>query len=303
MHDLVLANGRIVDPASGVDRVADLAIDAGRVAALGEGLPGRERVDCTGLVVCPGFVDLHVHLRDPGQEWKEDLISGGRAAAAGGFTTICCMPNTDPTLDTGAVVRDVVERAAAAAVRIRPVGAITRGLAGERLAEIGEMVAAGAVAISDDGRGVQDGRLMRRALEYARPLGIPVAIHAQDDPLFGDGVMNEGWRATELGLAGIPAAAEETQIDRDIRLCRLTGTPLHVAHISTAGGVELVARAQAAGLPVSAEATPHHLLLTDEQMPAYDTNWKMSPPLRSPADREAVVAALAAGTIAAIATD
>ncbi len=303
MSDLLLKNGRLIDPANGIDATTDLLIRDGRVAAIGEGLDGAELLDCSGLVVCPGLIDLHVHLRDPGQEWKEDLLSGGRAAAAGGFTTVCCMPNTDPTNDTGAICRDIVERAAAVPAHILPVGAITRGLRGETLAEIGEMVEAGAVAISDDGRGVQDSRLMRRAMEYAKPFEIPVVIHPQDDHLFGHGVMHEGWRATELGLAGIPSAAEESHVDRDIRLCALTGTPLHVAHLSTAGGVELVRRARGAGLPVSAEVTPHHLLLTDADMPAYDTDWKMSPPLRSATDREAVVAALADGTIEAIATD
>ncbi|NCO56864.1 MAG: dihydroorotase [Nitrospirae bacterium CG18_big_fil_WC_8_21_14_2_50_70_55] len=303
MFDLVLKNGRVIDPAHGVDATTDLAIRDGRVAALGAGLAGAEGIDCTGLVVCPGLIDLHVHLRDPGQEWKEDLLSGAQAAAAGGFTTLCCMPNTVPTNDTGAITRDLVERAVAIPVHLRPVGAISRGLAGKELAEIGEMVSAGAVAISDDGCGVQDGHLMRHAMEYARPFKIPVIIHPQDDTLFGHGVMNEGWRATELGLAGIPAAAEEAQIDRDIRLSALTGTRLHVAHLSTAGGVELVRRAQAAGVAVSAEATPHHLLLTDADMPAYDTHWKMSPPLRGAADRAALVAALADGTIQAIATD
>lgn len=303
MPNLVLKNGRVIDPAHGIDATTDISIRDGRIAAVGDGLTGAESIDCTGLVVCPGLIDLHVHLRDPGQEWKEDLLSGGRAAAAGGFTTVCCMPNTLPTNDTGAITRDIVERAAGGPVRILPVGAITRGLAGKALAEIGEMVTAGAVAISDDGCGVQDGRLMRRAMEYAKPFGIPVVIHPQDDHLFGHGVMNEGWRATELGLAGIPNAAEEAQIDRDIRLSALTGTPLHVAHLSTAGGVELVRRAQGAGLSVSAEVTPHHLLLTDTDMPAYDPDWKMSPPLRSAADREAVVAALVDGTIQAIATD
>jgi len=303
MPDLVLKNGRVIDPANGVDATTDIAVRDGRIAALGDGLDGGEAIDCAGLVVCPGLIDLHVHLRDPGQEWKEDLSSGGRAAAAGGFTTVCCMPNTVPANDTGAITRDIVERAAGGPVHIRPVGAITRGLEGQQLAEIGEMVTAGAVAISDDGCGVQDSRLMRRAMEYAQPFGIPVVIHPQDDHLFGHGVMNEGWRATELGLAGIPNAAEDSQIDRDIRLSALTGTPLHVAHLSTTGGVELVRRAQGSGLRVSAEVTPHHLLLTDAEMPAYDPDWKMSPPLRSAADREAVVAALVDGTIQAIATD
>jgi len=303
MYDLVIKNGHLIDPTHGIDRPCDLGIADGRVAQVGGAMEGRETLDAAGLVVCPGLIDLHVHLREPGQEWKEDILSGSRAAAAGGFTTICPMPNTVPTNDNASVTRLMLKRAEVATVKVRPIGALTRGLQGETLADLGELFDTGCVAFSDDGRGVQDGLVMRHAMEYLRPFGVPVIIHAQDDCLFDHGVMNEGWRATELGLRGICNAAEEVHIDRDIRLCELTGTPLHVAHLSTRGGVDLVRRAQVRSLAVSAEAAPHHFLLSDAEMPAFDTHWKMNPPLRSPADRDAVRAAVIDGTIAAIATD
>ncbi|MGD2063902.1 MAG: dihydroorotase [Nitrospirota bacterium] len=303
MYDLVIENGHLIDPAHGIDRPCDLGIQDGRVAQVGGDMEGRDIIDAAGLIVCPGLIDLHVHLREPGQEWKEDILSGSRAAAAGGITTICPMPNTAPTNDSASVTRLMLKRAELAPVKVKPIGALTHGLQGEALADLGELFETGCVAFSDDGRGVQDGLVMRHAMEYLRPFGVPVIIHAQDDCLFDHGVMNEGWRATELGLRGICNAAEDVHIDRDIRLCELTGTPLHVAHISTRGGVDLVRRAQARGLAVSAEAAPHHLLLTDEEMPPFDTHWKMSPPLRSPADRDAVRDAVIDGTIAAIATD
>jgi dihydroorotase len=303
MHDLVIKNGHLIDPAHGVDHPCDLGITDGRVAQVGGGMEGREVIDAAGLIVCPGLIDLHVHLREPGQEWKEDILSGSQAAAAGGFTTICPMPNTVPTNDNASVTRLMLKRAELAPVKVRPIGALTHGLKGETLSDLGELFDTGCVAFSDDGRGVQDGLVMRHAMEYLHPFGVPVIIHAQDDCLFDHGVMNEGWRSTELGLRGICNAAEEVHIDRDIRLCEITGTPLHVAHISTRGGVDLVRRAQARGLAVTAEAAPHHFLLTDEEMPDFDTHWKMSPPLRSPADRDAVRDAVIDGTIAAIATD
>ena len=303
MYDLVIKNGHLIDPAHGVDRACDLGIADGHISQVGGAMEGQEVIDATGLIVCPGLIDLHVHLREPGQEWKEDILSGSRAAAAGGFTIICPMPNTAPTNDNASVTRLMLKRAELAPVKVWPIGALTHGLRGETLADLGELFETGCVAFSDDGRGVQDGLVMRHAMEYIRPFGVPVIIHAQDDCLFDHGVMNEGWRATELGLRGICNAAEDMHIDRDIRLCEITGTPLHVAHISTRGGVDLVRRAQIRGLAVSAEAAPHHFLLTDEEMPAFDTHWKMSPPLRSPVDRDAVRDAVIDGTIAAIATD
>ena len=310
---VLLQGGRVVDPATGIDEARDVLLEGGRIAAVDRpgAIPapaqGEGRVEAVqGCWVTPGLVDLHVHLRDPGQEYKEDVGSGGRAAARGGFTTICCMANTKPVNDTRAVTEYILSRARELSpVHVRPIGAVTVGLQGKALTEMADMQEAGIVAVSDDGHPVADAGLYRRGLEYARGLGLPVVGHCEEPCLTSDGVMNEGAAATRAGLPGIPAASENVAVGRDIELVRLTGCAYHVAHISTAGAVELVRRAKADGLPVSAEVTPHHLTLTDEDVVAscYDTRFKMAPPLRSAADREAVIDALADGTIEAVATD
>jgi dihydroorotase len=303
---LVLKNGRVIDPSQELDRVADVLIDGGVVAAIEPGAtaPGARVVDCAGKLVAPGFVDLHVHFREPGHEYKEDVASGARAAAAGGFTSVCCMPNTNPPNDCRAVTDLIVRRAReAAAVRVYPVGAISKGLKGESLAEIGEMKDAGIVAVSDDGRPVMNAALMRRALEYARTFGLPVVQHAEDLELARGGVMNEGAAATRAGLRGQPPAAEAVMVARDLELCAWTGARYHVAHISTAATVRLVRDAKRRGLPVTCEVTPHHFTLTDAACCSYDTSTKCAPPLRSDADVQALKEGLADGTIDCIATD
>jgi dihydroorotase len=307
---LLLQGGHVIDPASDFDRIADVLIEDGRISAVAPGERGGARrdgarlLDCSGKVVAPGFIDLHVHLREPGHEYKEDIVSGARAAAAGGFTTVCCMPNTNPVNDCRAVTDLIVRRAReAASVRVLPVGAISKGLKGESLAEIGEMKDAGIVAVSDDGMPVMNADLMRRALEYARTFGLPVVQHCEDKHLAQGGVMNEGAAATRAGLRGQPPAAEAVMVARDLELVAWTGARYHVAHISTAASVRAVRAAKARGLPVSAEVTPHHLTLTDVACCGYDTSTKCAPPLRTEADRQALLEALADGTIDCIATD
>jgi dihydroorotase len=313
MASLLLRGGRLIDPGRGLDLVGDLLIRGGRVAAVAPRLeePADQVLDASGLLVAPGFIDLHTHLREPGFEYKETIETGTRAAAAGGFTTVCAMPNTEPAMDSRATVEFVLERArSAGAVRVLPIGCITRGRAGRALAEMAELADTGCVAFSDDGSSVADAALLRRALEYAAGLGLPVIEHCEDRALSG-GVMHEGWVSTRLGLKGIPAAAEESIVARDIALARQTGARLHIAHVSTAGSVDLVRRARAEGLAVTAEVTPHHLTLTHEAVMgppgatllAYDTNARMYPPLRSPEDVAACVGALAEGVIDAVATD
>ncbi len=307
---LLLEGGRVVDPANGVDGPRDVLIEDGVVARVERGLraavrpaPG-EVIDCDGLVVAPGFVDMHVHLREPGREDKETIESGGRAAAAGGFTAVACMANTDPVNDDQSVTEFIVAQARRRSpVRVHPIGAITKGLRGEELAEIGDLVRLGCVAVSDDGRPLSSGFLMRKALEYARMFDIPVINHAQDLSLANDGVMNEGYQSTLLGLRGMPAAAEVTMVHRDILLAALTGGRLHVPHVSTAGTVELVREARRRGVKVTCEVTPHHLTLTDDAVVGYDTNTKVNPPLRSEQDRAALVEAVRDGTIDAVASD
>jgi dihydroorotase len=305
--DLLIRNGRVVDPANGLDAPGDVLIQAGRVVRVGSRLaapPDTETVDAEGRVVAPGLIDIHVHLREPGQEYKETIASGTRAAAAGGFTAVACMANTQPVNDTRAVTDYVLAEARArGVVRVYPIGAVTRGLAGRELAELGELAEAGCVAYSDDGRPVMSSALLRRALEYAQAFGRPIISHAEDVALSEGGVMHEGFVSTDLGLRGIPAAAEEIMVARDIALADLTGTAVHIAHVSTAAAVRLLRDAKARGVPVTGEVTPHHLLLTDEALRAYDTNAKMAPPLRSKRDVEACREALVDGTLDAIATD
>jgi dihydroorotase len=308
---VLLRGGRVVDPSQGLDAVRDLLLSDGKVArvapsgSLDGDLPeGTEVVECAGLVVTPGLVDVHVHLREPGGEHKETIASGARAAAAGGFTAICAMPNTDPVIDSPATVGFVAAAGrAAGAARVYPVGALSMGQKGERLTEIGELVEAGAVGITDDGLPVMDSGLMRRALEYTLAFDIPVADHAEDVGLSRGGVMNEGAVSARLGLRGKPNAAEDVHVARDLVVAELTGGHIHLQHVSTRHGVELIRQAKARGVRVTAEATPHHLLLTDEAVKGYDTNAKMNPPLRTEADRLAVVEGFLDGTLDTLATD
>jgi dihydroorotase len=306
---LFIEGGRVIDPASGVDGVRTVVLEGGVVREVAERVErprGARVVDARGKWVTPGFVDLHVHLREPGQEYKETVATGARAAVAGGFTTICAMPNTKPVNDNASVTELVLARAAAAGLaRVRPVGAISKGSNGEELAEYGELRAAGCVAVSDDGRPVASSALMRRALEYARVFDLPLTVHEEDLALVGKGVMHEGETSTRLGLKGIPAAAEEVMVLRDLALLALTGGRLHVAHVSTEGAVRAIREAKKRGLRVTAEVTPHHLALVDEDVlrSGYSTDLKMNPPLRSAADVRACQEGLADGTIDAIATD
>jgi dihydroorotase len=301
---LVIKGGRVIDPVNGVDKVMDIQVEKGQITRVGKSLSGDRVLRAKGLWVVPGLIDLHVHLREPGYEYKETIETGSRAAAAGGFTTIACMPNTDPVNDNGSVTDFILTQAAkAAVVRVLPVGAITRGQQGETLAEIGEMAENGVVALSDDGRPVDNSELMRRGMEYARTFGLPVISHCENSNLSGQGVMHEGVISTRLGLTGIPSAAEEIMVERDILLAELTGAALHVAHVSTRGSVEGIRRAKKKGIPVTAEVTPHHLTLTHEALEEYDTNLKVNPPIRTEEDRQALVQGLADGTIDAVATD
>ena len=305
--NLLIRNGRVLDPATGVDAIQDLLISEGRIARSAKGIEaaaGVRVVDATGKVVCPGFIDIHTHLREPGQEYKETVASGTRAAAAGGFTAVCCMANTYPVNDNRAVTDYILARARVeGVVRVHPIGAVTKNLEGTQLAELAEQAEAGCVAFSDDGRCVMNAEIYRRAMEYALPFGAPIISHAEDTSLARDAAMNEGIVSTEMGLHGQPAAAEEVMVARDIVLAELTGAHLHIAHVSTAGAVRMVREAKARGVRVTAEATPHHLLLTDEAVRSWDPNTKMAPPLRGKRDVEALLEALADGTIDCIATD
>ncbi|HMG35309.1 MAG TPA: dihydroorotase [Blastocatellia bacterium] len=303
---LLIKGGRVVDPAQNIDGIADLLLENGYVKSIGDGLSDdrAEVIDATGLVVAPGFIDLHVHLREPGEEYKETIVSGAAAAVAGGFTSICAMPNTEPVNDNASVTRYVVDKAREAGLaRVYPVGAITRGSKGQELAEMAEMKAAGAVAVSDDGRPVMNAQVMRHAMEYARDHRLVVVDHCQCLDLSAGGVMHEGRYSTLLGLKGMNSAAEDSHVARDIMLAELTGARVHIAHISTARSVELVRIARRKGVPVTCEVTPHHLSLTDEAVAGFDTNTKMNPPLRSEADRKALIEGVRDGTIDAIATD
>ncbi len=300
---LLLRGGTLVDR-QGV-RPADVLVEAGTVAAVGADLPGDGAVvlDCGGCWVGPGLVDLHTHLRQPGREEAETVETGARAAALGGYTAVVAMPNTEPAIDTAAVVREVLDLGASAICDVRVAGAITKGRRGRELAPLGEMAQLGVRLFTDDGNGVQDARLMRRALEYASALGVTLAQHCEDETLAAGGHMHEGSWSSRLGIAGMPAEAEELMVVRDVALARLTGGRVHFLHLSTGGSVAAVRAAKAEGLPVTAEAAPHHLALTDAAVASYDTVFKVNPPLRPPADVEAVKAGLADGTIDAIATD
>ncbi len=306
--DLLIRGGRVLDPSQGLDEPLDVRIADGRVAELGRALSAPSEVpvfDATGRVVCPGFVDVHVHLREPGREDKETIATGTAAAARGGFTTVCAMPNTDPVNDNASTTRFMLEKARSAPVRVHPIGAITKGSRGEELSEYGELRDAGCVAVSDDGRPVASARVMRRALEYAQAFDLVVVDHCEEPTLSQGACMNEGSVATLLGLRGAPAAGEAIMVERDVLLAELTGGRIHIAHLSAAASVDAVRRGKERGVRVTAEVTPHHLLLTDELVRAssYDTHTKMNPPLRAEKDRDAVVAALRGGVIDCIATD
>jgi dihydroorotase len=304
MAEIVIRGGRVVDANGAGD--ADVLVSGGRIIAVAPGIDapvGALVIDAGGCVVAPGLVDLHTHLRQPGGEESETVESGARAAALGGYTAIVAMPNTDPPIDCAPIVRDVLEMGRAALCEVAVAGAISLGRRGERLAPMAEMAALGVRIFTDDGTGVQDAGLMRRALEYARPLGVTLAQHCEDESLAAGGHMHEGAWSSRLGIAGRAAISEECMVARDLALVRLTGAPLHLLHLSCAGSVELVRQAKAAGLPVTAEATPHHLALTDDEVAGYDPVFKVNPPLRTRGDLEALRAGVVDGTIDAIATD
>jgi dihydroorotase len=303
---IVIRNGRVIDPSSDTDRMADVLIVDGVIAEVAPDLSaaGAEEFDAAGMIVSPGFIDMHVHLREPGFEHAETIESGSRAAAAGGFTSICAMPNTKPVNDSATVTSYIVERARRyAAVNVFPIGAITKGSLGEELAAYGAMKAAGAVAISDDGQPVANSRVMRRAMEFARSYDLPIVDHCEDPGLGAGGDMHEGAQSVRWGLRGIPSASEDVMVARDLLLAQVTGARCHIAHISTVNSVAMVDAARRRGLTVTCEATPHHFTLSDRDMAAYDSNYKMKPPLRSPRDRAAIIEGLASGVIDAIATD
>lgn len=303
---MLLKGGTIVDPSQKLKRKLDLLVDKGKIASLGkiQAKKSWEVIDASGWIVCPGFIDMHVHLREPGREDKETILSGCRAAAAGGFTSISCMPNTDPVNDSEAITRFIVERARQVGlVNVFPAGAITKGLQGEELAEIGEMVKAGAVAITDDGHPVENNQMMRRALEYAKIFDIPVVDHCEDRHLAAGGHMNEGKVSTRLGLYGVSRAAEELDVARDMILGRITGGRIHIAHLSTRESLFWVRQAKRQGVKMTCEVTPHHFILTDADVKNYDTNFKMYPPLRAQSDVKGILKGLSDGTIDCIATD
>lgn len=305
--NLLIRNGRVIDPSQQIDEISDLLIEDGVITKRGRSIKAPasvQKLDATGLVVAPGFIDLHCHLREPGQEHKETIRSGTRAAVRGGFTAVCSMANTVPPNDERAVTEMVLAEAQRnGACRVYPIGAVSRGLAGEALAEMADLHAAGCVAFSDDGKPVRNAQLMRRALEYARMLDAVIVAHEEDADLTEGGVMHEGFVSTVLGLRGNPAASEETMVARDVILAELTGGRLHIAHASARGALAAVRRAKAEGLRVTCEVTPHHIALTDEELKGFSTNFKMNPPLRSSQHRDSVIEGILDGTVDAIATD
>lgn len=302
---LIIKGGHVLDPAQGLNKKLDLLIEDGRIKALEKNIDSDGQViEAKGKFITPGLIDMHVHLREPGFEYKEDIESGTRAAAMGGFTSIACMPNTNPVVDSQSIVEFIKNRAKTRGiVNVYPIGNITKGSKGQEIAEIAELKEAGVVGLSDDGRPVASSDLMRRAMEYVKMFNLPIISHSEDLSLVGEGVMNEGYMSTVLGLKGIPKAAEEVMIARDIILAEMTGCPLHLAHISTLGAVRMVREAKQRGVKVTAEATPHHFTLTDEAVAGYNTSTKVNPPLRTASDVEAIIAGLKDGTIDVIATD
>ena len=306
MKKLLIKGGKVVSPADDLNEELDLLVVDGKVTEVAEEIDASEAevIDATGKIVTPGLIDMHVHLREPGFEHKEDIKSGTESAAAGGFTSVACMPNTEPVVDNATVVNYINDKAKInAKVNVFPIGSITKGLEGKELAEIGFMKEAGIVAISDDGETVMNSELMKLALEYVKAFDLPVISHCEDKTLTENGVVHEGYYSTVTGLDAIPAAAEDIIVARDIRLAEMTGTPLHIAHVSTKRAVELVRDAKARGVQVTAEVTPHHFTLTDEAITTFDTNTKVNPPLRSSEDVTAIKEGLADGTIDVIATD
>ena len=306
MKKLLIKGGRLVDPAENIDGEYDLLIIDGKVAEVGSDLSDStaETIDASGKLVTPGLIDMHVHLRDPGFEDKEDIVSGTRSAAAGGFTSVACMPNTAPVIDNAAVVTYIKTKAKNEGwVNVFPIGAITKGLKGEEISEVGYLYKSGAVALSDDGKPVMNSEVMRRSLEYSKMFDLAVIAHSEDSNLAADGMMNEGYMATVLGLKGIPNAAESAMIARDIELAKLTGGRLHIAHVSARESVDLIRNAKKQGVKITAEAAPHHFTLTDEAVAGFDTSTKVNPPLRTAEDVEAIKSGLKDGTIDAIATD
>jgi dihydroorotase len=303
---LIIRQGRVVDPSQKLDRVADIGIAEGRIAEIAPKIKtkSRKEIDARGLIVAPGFMDMHVHLREPGREDAETIETGTRAAARGGFTAVACMPNTQPVNDSEAVTSFILERAREVAkIAVYPIGAITKGSQGETLAEIGEMKRAGIVAISDDGKPVQNNQVMRRAMEYSRIFNLPIIDHCEEKNLAAGGCMHEGYYSTMLGLRGMNPAAEEVHVIRDAILARQIKGRVHIAHLSTRESLDAIQRAKAANIAITCEVTPHHLTLTDASVISYDTNTKMNPPLRGQEDVDALVAGLASGVIDAIATD
>jgi len=306
MHTLRITNGRLIDPSQGLDQVADLWLQGETVLAIGSrpDLRAERTLDATGKIVCPGLIDMHVHLREPGREEDETIATGTAAALAGGFTSVACMPNTEPALDNQAAAEFIYLLAQRAGnANVFPVGAITKGRQGSELAEIGGLVQGGAVAFTDDGAPVVSAEIMRRALEYCRMFDKAVLSHCEDRDLTRGGVMREGFESMRLGLRGMPAAAEEVMVHRDIALAEMTGGRLHILHVSTSGSVDLIRRARQRGVQVTAEACPHHFTLTDQELRSYDSNFKVNPPLRSPEDVQAIIAGLKDGTLSVIASD
>ena len=307
MSAIIIHNGRVIDPANRRDKRADLVIVDGRIAeksAIRDPRSAIEEIDASGLIVAPGLIDMHVHLREPGFGHKETIESGARAAAAGGFTTIVCMPNTSPVADTPSTIAWIKERAAAAAcVNVLPTGAISKNISGEELGPIGSLAQAGVVAITDDGHCIQNNELMRRAVEYARMVGVPVLDHCQDYNLVGNGVVHEGYWSTLLGLPGWPAAGEEAIVMRNILLADLCDHPIHCQHVSSAGSVRLLREARGRGVKITGEVCPHHIALTDEAIQNFSTNYKMNPPLRAQPDVDALLEGIADGTLSILASD
>jgi len=305
MTDVLITNGRVIDPANHIDEVCDVWVEDGKIAGVGkfEG-EATHTIDATGLIVCPGLMDMHVHLREPGEEWKEDIESGSRAAVAGGITSICTMPNTEPCMDHAGIVMQVIARAKEVGLcNLHPIGAVSRKLEGRELSEMRELSRAGAVAFSDDGQPIWHAGVMRKALEYSSSFDFLIIQHAEEKQLTQGGAINEGWISTQLGVAGMPVEGEDCMIARDIMLTRLTKAHYHVAHISSKGAVEQVRAAQAEGLNVTTEAAPHHFALTEDEVLNFNADAKMSPPLRTESDRLAVIEGLRDGTISIIATD
>lgn len=306
MSKLCIKGGKVVDPANKVDAVVDVLIENKKVAAVGKDIEYKEAqvIDASGMIVTPGLIDMHVHLREPGREDEETIVSGTRAAARGGFTSIACMPNTNPVADTASVVEMILEKSKEEGiVNVFPIAAITKGQEGAELAEMGDLIKAGAIGFSDDGKSIMNARIMRRAFEYTKMFDRPLILHEEDTNLSSSGQMNEGYYSTLLGLKGIPSAAEEIMIARDLKLAELTGSRLHITHVSTSGSVDIIRKAKKSGIGVTCDVTPHHLVLTEEALLDYDTRCKVNPPLRREEDIRALRKGVQDGTIDAIASD